>query len=173
MRRSLAIFLTAGLGILAGRAALSGQANPTAPAAAGVLLDVTGEVPKPRKLTAEDLARLPRQQFHARDRGGKESEYEGVPLVEVLKASGVPFGSDLRGPALASYLVVEAADGYRAVFALPELDPDFTDHIVLLADRRDGKPLVGDEGPLRIVVLGEKRHTRWVRKVIALRIRRA
>src|SRR5262249_10815519 len=98
---------------------------------------------------------------------------EGVPLFEILKAAGVPFGTDLRGPALASYLVVEASDGYRVVFALPELDPAFTDHIVLLADRRDGKPLEGEEGALRLVVLGEKRHARWVRKVVALRIRRA
>lgn len=174
MRISLAIVLAAGLAILAGRAALSGLAKPSTPAAEpGVVLEVAGDVPKPRKLKLDDLRRLKRQQFHARDHAGKESEFEGVPLLEVLKASGVPFGSDLRGPALASYLVVEAADGYRAVFSLPELDPDFTDHIVLLADRRDGKPLAGDEGPLRLVVLGEKRHARWVRKVVALKIRRA
>ena len=48
------------------------------------------------------------------------------------------------------YLVVEAADGYRAVFALPELDPAFSDRVILLADRRDGKPLDGKEGPLRV-----------------------
>jgi DMSO/TMAO reductase YedYZ molybdopterin-dependent catalytic subunit len=171
MRNSRAIALAALLSLGAGGAALSGQAKSTT--GAGVVLDVAGEVSKPRKWTAEDLAKLPRQRFHAKDHGGRESEFEGVPLVEILKASGVPFGSDLRGPALASYLVVEAADGYRAVFALPELDPDFTDHIVLLADRRDGKPLAGEEGPLRLVVLGEKRHARWVRKVVALKLGRA
>jgi hypothetical protein len=90
----------------------------------------------------------------------------------VLKAAGVQFGQDLRGPALATYLVVEAADGYRAVFALPELDPAFTDCIILLADRREGKPLGGTEGPLRVIVPGEKRHARWVRQVIALKVGR-
>lgn len=137
-----------------------------------VVLSVEGEVPRTLKLTAGDFSGLPRQTLHAKDRDGKEAEFEGVPLVAVLKAAGVKFGSDLRGPALANYLVVEAADGYRAVFSLPELDPDFTDHILLLADRRDGKPLGENEGPLRVVVLGEKRHTRWVRKVVALKVGR-
>jgi hypothetical protein len=71
------------------------------------------------------------------------------------------------------YLVVEASDGYRAVFALPEIDPACTDRTILLVDRRDGKPLSAKEGPLRIVVPGEKRHSRWVRQVIAFKIGRA
>ena len=57
---------------------------------------------------------------------------------------------------------------HRAVFALAEFDPDFTDRVILLADRRDGHPLSSKEGPFRIVVPGEKRHARWVREVIAL-----
>jgi hypothetical protein len=40
----------------------------------------------------------------------------------------------------------------------------------LLADQRDGKPLGANEGPLRAIVPGEKRHARWVRQVIALKI---
>ena len=74
---------------------------------------------------------------------------------------------------MALYLVVEAADGYRAVFALSELDPAFTDRVVLLADRRDGQPLSMRDGPLQVVVPGEKKHARWVRQVIRLRVGRA
>jgi len=137
-----------------------------------VMLRVGGDVPQPLKLTAPEFARLPRRTVRAKDRDGKEAEFSGVPLVEVLKAGGVKFGQDLRGPALATYLVVEAADGYRAVFALPELDPAFSDRVILLADRRDGKPLAGNAGPLRVVVPGEKRHARWVRQVVALKVGR-
>jgi DMSO/TMAO reductase YedYZ molybdopterin-dependent catalytic subunit len=133
---------------------------------------VGGDVPQPLKLTTPEFARLPRQTVRAKDHEGKEAEFAGVPLVEVLKASGVKFGQDLRGPALATYLVVEAADGYRAVFAMRELDPAFTDRVILLADRRDGKPLGGSAGPLRVIVPGEKRHARWVRRVIGLRVGR-
>ena len=35
--------------------------------------------------------------------------------------------------------MIEAADGYRVLFTLPELDSLFADKVVLLADRRDGK----------------------------------
>ena len=125
------------------------------------------------ELTASEIAKLPRRTVRAKGHDGKESAFEGVPLVEVLKSAGVKFGNDLRGPALATYLLVEASDGYRVVFALPELDPASTDRVVLLADRRDGVPLDGKEGPLRIVIPDEKRHSRWVRQVIALRLRRA
>ena len=74
---------------------------------------------------------------------------------------------------LALFLVFGAADGYHAVFALPELDHAFTDRIIILADRRDGKPLAEKEGPLRIVVPDEKREARWVRQVVSLTIRHA
>jgi DMSO/TMAO reductase YedYZ molybdopterin-dependent catalytic subunit len=137
------------------------------------VVSVAGDVPTPLKLTADDLAKLPRQTVRAKDHAGKESDFEGVALVEVLKASGVKFGEGLRGPALASYLVVEASDGYRAVFALPELDPASTDRVVLLADRRDGKPMTAPEGPLRVVVPGEKKQSRWVRMVVTLRVGKA
>lgn len=74
---------------------------------------------------------------------------------------------------MALYLVVEASDGYRAVFAMPELDPAFSDRVILLADRRDGRPLPDQAGPLQVIVPGEKKHARWVRQVIRLRIGRA
>jgi hypothetical protein len=74
---------------------------------------------------------------------------------------------------MAEYLLVEAADGYRAVFALQELDPGFTDRKIYLVTQRDGKPLSAKEGPFRIVYPDEKRPARWVRQVTALRIRPA
>jgi hypothetical protein len=85
----------------------------------------------------------------------------------------VKFGERMRGKALANYLVVEASDGYRAVFALPELDPGFTDRIILLADQKDKKPLDEKHGPLQVIVPGEKKHARWVRQVIALKVKLA
>jgi DMSO/TMAO reductase YedYZ molybdopterin-dependent catalytic subunit len=136
-------------------------------------VQVKGELPKPLELTAADLAKMPRRSVRAKDRSGKESEYEGVLLAEILKAAGVQFGHELRGPAMANYLLVEAADGYRVVFALPELDAASTDRVIVLADRRDGKPLDTNEGPFRIIVPDEKRQARWVRQVTVLMVKRA
>src|SRR5262245_26581924 len=151
--------------------AISGQ-TPQA-AAPEISLSVSGEVERPLKLTAADLARLPRRAVRAKDHDGKESDYEGSPLIEVLKLAGVKFGEGLRGKSLALYLVVEASDGYRAVYALLELDPAYTDKIIMLVDKRDGKTLDAKEGPLRLVVPDEKMHARWVRKITGLVIRRA
>jgi len=142
-------------------------------AAPAISLSVSGEVEKPRTLTAADLAKLPHRNIKAKGHDGQDTEFEGVPVIEVLKLAGVKFGEDLRGKSLALYLLVEAADGYRAVFALPELDPASTDKVVLLADKRDGKWLDDKEGPLRIVVPDEKRQARWVQQVTGLVIKRA
>ncbi len=150
----------------------SGQTKQAA-APASQTIDVGGEVSHPLKLSAADLAKLPRRTVNAKDHDGKAVTFEGVALVEVLRLAGVEFGEKLRGKSLALFLVVDAADGYRAVFALPELDPAFTDGIVILADSRDGKALPESEGHWRIVVPGEKRQARWVRQVVALTIRRA
>jgi hypothetical protein len=136
-------------------------------------LSVGGEVERPLKLSASDLAKLPRRTVRAKDHSGKESSYEGVALIEVLRLAGVRFGEGMRGKNLSLYLIVEATDGYRAVFALPELDPAFTDRVILLADHKDGNLLTTSEGPLRIVVADEKRQSRWVRQVTSLIIRRA
>lgn len=154
-------------------AGTSGQAKSSPAPSADPLLSIRGEVERPLKLTAADLAKLPRRTVSAKDHDGKEASFEGVELGEVLKLAGVKSGDALRGKSLALFLVVEARDGYRAVFALPELDRAFTDRVILLADRRDGKTLAAAEGPLRIVVPDEKRQGRWVRQVITLTIRRA
>jgi DMSO/TMAO reductase YedYZ molybdopterin-dependent catalytic subunit len=137
------------------------------------LLTVSGEVERPLKLSLADLSKLPRHSVQAKNHDGKESKYEGVWLGEILQQAGVKFGKELRGKAVGAYLLVDAADGYQAVFALPELDSAFTDRVILLADRCDDKPLPASNGPLQIIVPYEKRHARWVRQVTALTIHRA
>jgi hypothetical protein len=67
-------------------------------------------------------------------------------------------------------LLVEAADAYRVVIALPEIDDAFTDKQFVQAFLKDGKPLDDKEGPYRIVIPSEKRMARWVRQVTALKI---
>jgi len=149
------------------------QVSTSSPTASDVLVTVRGEVERPLNLSLTDLSKLPRYSVEAKDHDGKERKFEGVRLGEILRQAGVKSGKDLRGNALAAYLLVEAADGYQAVFALPELDSAFTDRMVLLADRCDNEPLPASAGPLQIVVPDEKRHARWVRHVIALTIHRA
>lgn len=121
------------------------------------------------KVTASEIAALPRQTVSVDDHG-KAVTFEGVPLRLLLEKAGVTFGDTLRGARLSTCLLVEAADGYRVVIALPELDPAFTDRVILLVDRADGHPLDSKQGPFRIVIPGEKRMARWVRQVTALKV---
>lgn len=167
MRRTLCRFFLFVLLVLLSPWEIYAQEKP----AEAILLTVSGDVERPLRLTASDLSRLPRRSVRASDHG-KEAAFEGVALSDVLKMAGIPTGESLRGKDLVKYLLVDARDGYQVVFALAELDSSFTDREVLLADKRDGKPLSADEGPLRIVVPGEKRQGRWVRQVQELRIGR-
>ena len=57
---------------------------------------------------------------------------------------------------------------YRVVFALAELDPAFTDRVILLEDRAEGQPLDSKTGAFRIVVPGEKRMARRLERSISI-----
>ena len=132
--------------------------------------------PIPDESTQSELHKLPRVEIRIKDPHdpGKEIVYSGTPWSEVLKAGGLLLDSGMAGirETVTMTVLVEAADGYRAVFSLAELDPELTDRVVLLADTKDGQPLPPREGPFRIIVPGEKRPARWVRQVTAVTIRK-
>jgi len=132
-------------------------------------VQVTGSVTRPLTLTADDLAKMPRASVRTTS-NGMETVYEGVWLHEVLKKAGAPQGSTLRGKALASYVLAEARDGYQVVFSLAELDPDFIDNQILLADTANGKPLFGAQGRFRIVASKEKPGARSIRMLTKLEV---
>ncbi len=117
-----------------------------------------------RTVAASTFDSLGRQEVHAQAHNAV-GVYGGVPLFDLLRLVGAPGGDSLRGPTLASYVLIEAADGYRVTFSLAELSPTFTDRVVLLTDRKDGAPLPAGEGPFRLVVPDDKRPARWARQV--------
>jgi DMSO/TMAO reductase YedYZ molybdopterin-dependent catalytic subunit len=132
-------------------------------------VQVTGTVKQPLALSAEDLAKMPRATVRTTS-NGMETVYEGVWLHTVLKAAGVPQGSELRGRALTTYVLAEAQDGYQVVFSLGELDPAFIDNEILLADTANGKPLFGAQGRFRLVVPKDKPGARSVRMLTKLEV---
>jgi hypothetical protein len=123
-----------------------------------------------RTLTADEIAKLPHVQLTLSEHGAK-AVYDGVPLSELTRMAGAPQGEALRGPALAQVVLVSAADGYRVALALAETDPAMRADRVVLADRRDGKPLDAHEGPFRLIVEGDKRPARSARNVISIELR--
>ena len=135
-------------------------------------LRVIGDVPTHLDLSTADIAAFQRQTIRVIDEKGNPAEYAGVPVAEILQKAGAPLGKDLKGPNMAVGVVARAADGYTVLFSLTEFDPNFSDRVIILADRRDGKPLDSHEGPLRFVVPGDKRHARWIRGVTTLEVMR-
>jgi hypothetical protein len=166
----LPILLAVVLALVSSTAVTRAQ-NAAAPAAE---LRITGAVSTPLVLTVADLKKMPRKTLTVLNPHDKKTEtYEGVLLEELLRKAGVPHGEDLRGPAMASYVIAEAEDGYRVVFSLAELDSGILDSDVLVADTLDGAPMAAKLGPFRLVAPHEKRPARWVRMLKSITVVRA
>jgi DMSO/TMAO reductase YedYZ molybdopterin-dependent catalytic subunit len=133
-------------------------------------LAVTGDVPTPLALSASDLAAMPREQAEVTEQDGEKTTYEGAPLQEILKKAGIPFGRQMRGKALTGYVLAEAKDGYAVAFSLGELDLDLGGTRVIVADKRDGKPLFEYQGPVRLVIPADKEGARSVRMLEKLEV---
>ena len=158
------------LRLLLAALALFAIAPRVARAQTDTLLTIGGDVDKPYVLSAAQFAALPHVMVRAEGHDAKTSNYGGVLVQELLTRAGVKFGGDMRGDRVARAVVIRAADGYRAVFALPETDSAFTERRVIVSDRRDGQPTIPADGPLRMVVTGDKRYARWVRQVVAITV---
>lgn len=151
-------------------AAAAAQAAGGCPAPVAGSVHIAGAVDTPMTYDRASLAGLPQSTIETAIHGGEAQRWEGVPLRVLLDRAGVPAGGDIRGPHMRKVVVVEAGDGYSALFSLAELDDAFTDRVALLAYRVDGSALPAAEGPLRIVASGEKRGARQVRQVTCLRV---
>jgi hypothetical protein len=147
----------------------AGTGTP-APASQELKLEVTGDVPMPVTLTASDFASLPRETAEVTEMDGTKSTYEGVTLQEILKKAGISFGKQMRGKGLAGYVLASAKDGYQVVFGTGELDPGLGGAKILVADKRDGKPLFEYQGPIRLVVPADKEGARSVRMLDKLQV---
>jgi DMSO/TMAO reductase YedYZ molybdopterin-dependent catalytic subunit len=155
--------------ILSAPPAMFAQNPPTA-----AELRITGAVSTPLVLTVADLKKMPRKTFSVVNPHDKKKEtYEGVLLEDLLTKAGVPQGEQLRGASMATYVIAEAADGYRVVFSLAELDSEILESEIIVADTMDGAPLSAQQGPFRLVAPHEKRPARWVRMLKSITVIRA
>jgi DMSO/TMAO reductase YedYZ molybdopterin-dependent catalytic subunit len=134
-------------------------------------LRVGGEVATPLTLSVNDLKKLPRTTVKVLNpHDHKEEIYEGVAVQELLGRAGVPQKEKLRGSAMAMYVLAEASDGYRVVYALAELDSDFQDSDVIIADTMNGGPLGEKQGPFKMVAPHDKRPARSIRMLKSMTV---
>jgi precorrin-4/cobalt-precorrin-4 C11-methyltransferase len=154
------VLIGAAISLLATFAAAAEKSSqPSSPAGSIVIENAPGQ--KVVTLSAADLAKLKHAELTA---GSNHARFTGVPLAELLATAGVTWGGKCS-PLLTSYVVVEAADGYRVIFSMSEIAPELSHRTILLADRCNGEPLRGNEAPFKIIEEDAKQYGRWVRQV--------
>lgn len=139
----------------------------TAAPAGTLLLD--GEIDQPVRITDEDFSKLPHVVLQLKDQDGQTMTYAGVELSYLLALAKVPIKDALKGQDINKYILASGADGFGAVFALPEFDRGR----YLVADKLNGHPLPGAVGPLQIVSPDEGRRSRWIKQLIRINVRKA
>ena len=168
--RSVICILTSCVALLAVASEATAQERAPCPVAQPGRLVLYGDLAAPIVLTEGDLLAMPQVTVEETPHGGEASVYAGPRLEHVLASADLPRGPQLRGKEVSRYVVVEAMDGYKALFALAELDSAFRVTTPMLALRQNGSALDTDAGPFQIIVPGEQRHARWVRQVACIRI---
>ena len=168
MRRILLVLATL---LLPGIFARAQETSPPKPPSGPSDFKISGAVTTPLDLTLADLKSMPRKTLKVENAHAKKMEvYEGVLVEDLLQKAGVPQGEQLRGQAMATYVLVEAADNYRVLFSLAEFNSSFMDSEIIVADTMDGMPIPGSLGPFRLVAPHEKRPARWVEMVKSLTV---
>lgn len=126
----------------------------------GQSLSIAGDVPRPLEIPLNELTKRAAVELVA----GKDT-YAGTLLIDLLAEAGQERGAKMRGTQIAKVVLVECEDAYRVAFSMAELDPEFRDAKVLLAWKKNGEALTSQEGPLRLIVEGDKKMARWGRRV--------
>ena len=104
------------------------------------------------------------------DTQGNVTIYHGRPLLEVLEKGGLDvktMGGERE--AAASVIVIAARDGYTVVFSVGELTASRGNPKVFLVSDQDGEPLPDDQGPVRLVVYGDRVRSSYALATIELR----
>lgn len=133
-------------------------------------ITVSGDGIQPLTISRGELRDMKQSVIMAKAHDEKVHRYTGVPLSDLLTRAGVLLGDTAKRQTIMSYVEVTAADNYKAIYALAEIDPLFASRPIILADRADKKDLSTEDGPFQIIVPGEKKHARWTRQVTGIRL---
>ncbi len=132
---------------------------------------VRGLTGQSETLTAADIARLPHQHV-VLEHNGQTTDFSGPLVSDLLRDVGAPMGVRLHGSGVNDVVFVTAADKYRVVLSLAEVDPSFHKGAkVILADLADGKALPTKEGPYRLVVDGDRKPARAAYSVVSIELK--
>lgn len=136
-------------------------------------LSVEGQVLNPLSLSIDDL----KQHFASQTAdvaflNGADTvkvSFKGAKLWDILSAAQPNFNADVKNDKLSTFIVATGSDGYQAVIAWGDIDPDFGNQPILVAYEQDGKTL---DAP-RLVVPGDGHGGRYVSGLVNLSLRDA
>jgi DMSO/TMAO reductase YedYZ molybdopterin-dependent catalytic subunit len=101
------------------------------------------------------------------------TSFTGVPLWQIISAAQPNLNADVRNDRISTFIVVTSSDGYQAVIAWGEIDPEFAGQPILLAYEEQGAPIADEQGPIRLVVPTDARGGRYVSGVVNISLRNA
>ncbi|WP_432729639.1 molybdopterin-dependent oxidoreductase [Variovorax sp. W6] len=134
-----------------------------------------GAVDRPAAFTEADLAaRTPITQTvnFSSGSGPQTHTYTGAGLWPLLSDAGIQLDGAIKNDVLSRYLLATGADGYKVVFALGELSPDFGNKpsVVAYAETTSGTsaPLGTADGPFRVTAPGDVKGGRYVSNLVRL-----
>jgi hypothetical protein len=123
-----------------------------------------------RVLTAASVVGRGQMDVTIENVGGDSIVYHGLPLLEVLEKAGLETRTMAAGRKIAPAIVVATArDGYTVVFSVGELVMHRADPRVYLVSETAAGPLPENEGPVRLMVLGDRVRSAYALKTIELR----
>ncbi|GJG94268.1 molybdopterin-dependent oxidoreductase [Cupriavidus pauculus] len=151
----------------------------TQPPAATATLALAGDVTTPSTLTLAQLQALPattQTVAFGSGSGPQTHTYTGTSAWTLLNQAGITVNAAVHNDLLGKYVVATGSDGYRAVFAMGELAPDFGNrgNQVVYAETVNGtSAALPTDGPLRITAPGDVKGGRYVSGLVRLEVRAA
>ena len=140
-------------------------------------LHVDGQIFNPLALNADDLRNnYPSQTLDVTYKSGGDTvstTFTGVLLWDILNNAQANLNADVENDKLSMFVVATGSDGYQAVIAWGEIDPDFGNQPIMVAYDEKGAPIADDQGGLRLIVPGDGSGGRYVSGLVDLSLRDA
>lgn len=149
------------------------EATPSPPPA----VTLAGGLDRPGAITLPQLQALPavtQTVSFASGSGNQTRTYTGANLWAVLDQAGIQVDATRHNDVLNRYVVATGSDGYKAVFALGELHPNFGNRASVLAYAETASGAsgpIGAEGPFRVTSPGDVKGGRYVSNLVRLTLR--
>ncbi|QNK71607.1 molybdopterin-dependent oxidoreductase [Variovorax sp. PAMC26660] len=138
-------------------------------------MQLGGAIDLPAALTEADLAAraaVTQTVSFSSGSGPQTHIYTGTSLWSLLSDAGIQVDGTRKNDALSRYLLATGADGYKVVFALGELNPDFGNKqgAIAYAETTAGvsAPLGATDGPFRVTAPGDVKGGRYVSNLTRL-----